>query len=173
MAPGMFVLGHLGIAAGLAWLLAFRWPSIRVDYRVLLAGAILPDLIDKPLGSLLGLQARLWAHTLIFLAALAALSRLRPLRGVAWLALGVAVHLALDMIWFEPNVALWPLYGWSFPTGVQSLGGYLYVLLTDPYVQFGEITGSILLVAFAKVHGLFSWSALRSFLRTGSVREAA
>lgn len=169
----MFVLGHLGITLGLAWLLAFRWPSIRMDYRVLLVGAVLPDLIDKPLGAVLGLQARLWAHTLIFLAVLAALGRLRPLHAVTWLALGVAVHLALDMIWFEPNIALWPLYGWSFPAGVLNLGGYLEVLLTDPYVQFGEITGSVLLIAFARAHGLFSWSALRSFLRTGTPRETA
>lgn len=169
----MFVLGHLGITAGLAWLLTWKWPAVQVDYRLVLAAALLPDLIDKPLGALLGLQSRLWAHTLLFLAALALLSRLRPLHAVAWVAFGVAVHLGLDLIWFEPGVVVWPLYGWSFPAGTQSVGGYLHTLLTDRYVQFGEITGAIVLGAFARAHGLFSWPRLARFLRTGRVPEAS
>ncbi len=167
----MFILGHLGITAALAWLLTWRWPSIRVDYRVVLVAAVLPDLIDKPLGALLGLQARLWAHTLLFLAALAALSRVPSLRPVTWLAFGVAVHLLLDQIWFEPHVVLWPAYGLAFPPGTQSLGGYLHTLLTDPYVQFGEGAGTVLLVAFAQTHGLFSRAGLVEFLRRGEARK--
>ena len=53
----MFVLGHFGIAAGLAWLLTFRRPG-PIDFRLVLVGAILPDLIDKPLGALLGVMSR-------------------------------------------------------------------------------------------------------------------
>lgn len=173
MAGGMFLLGHLGITLGLAWFLTWRWPTVRLDYRLVLLGAVLPDLIDKPLGAVLGLESRLWAHTLLFLAALALLSRARPLHALTWLAFGAGVHLVLDMIWFEPHVALWPLYGWTFPAGTQSLGGYFDLLLRDPYVQVGEVGGAVLLVAFAKVHGLLSWTTLRRFLRTGSLREAA
>jgi len=44
-----FLLGHLGIGLGLAWLLSWRSP-MRIDYRLVLFGALLPDLIDKPLG---------------------------------------------------------------------------------------------------------------------------
>ena len=167
----MFVLGHLGITVGLAWLITWRWPEVQVDYRLILVAALLPDLIDKPLGALLSLQARLWTHTLIFLAALALLSRLRPLRAFTWLAFGVAVHLTLDMIWFEPNVVLWPLYGWSFPAGTQSLGGYVRTLLTDAYVQFGEIVGASILLLLGWRYRMFSGKAVRKFLRDGRLVE--
>lgn len=134
---------------------------------------MLPDLVDKPLGALLGLESRLWAHTFLFLAVLALASRTRPLRGLTWIAFGVAVHLTLDMIWFEPNIALWPLFGLGFPPGTQSLGGYLEILLTDRYVELGEGLGTVLLIVFARAHGLLSWKALREFARTGIVRPAA
>src|SRR5437667_342927 len=45
----MFILAHLGIGLGLTWLLAWKSPA-RFDYRLVLFGSILPDLIDKPLG---------------------------------------------------------------------------------------------------------------------------
>src|SRR5438876_766918 len=68
----MFLLGHLGIGLGLAWLLSWKSPT-RIDYRWVLFGAILPDLIDKPLGFLAGLDSRLWAHTFLLLFAILAL----------------------------------------------------------------------------------------------------
>ncbi len=166
----MFALGHLGIAAGLAWVLTFRRPG-PIDFRLVLVGAILPDLIDKPLGALFGLEARLWAHTLLFLAAVLLLSRIPRLRGFAWVGFGVATHLLLDQIWFQPNVALWPFAG-PFLPGTLNLGGYLHVLLTDPYVQAGEVVGTILLVAFAWSHGLSSWSGLRDFLVRGELSRS-
>src|SRR5207244_2185297 len=43
----MFLLAHLGIGLGLAWLLAWKSPA-RFDYRLVLFGSILPDLIDQP-----------------------------------------------------------------------------------------------------------------------------
>src|SRR5437016_14320643 len=69
----MFLLAHLGIGLGLAWLLAWKSPA-RFDYRLVLFGSILPDLIDKPLGYALGLETRIWSHTFVFLFALLAVS---------------------------------------------------------------------------------------------------
>jgi len=77
----MFLLGHLGIGLGLAWLLSWKSPT-RIDYRWVLFGAILPDLIDKPLGFLTGLDSRLWAHTFLFLFPILALSFVPSLRGL-------------------------------------------------------------------------------------------
>src|SRR2546430_17132957 len=86
IAAQVFLLGHLGIGLGLAWLLSTR-SSVRIDYRLILVGSILPDLIDKPLAFLLSLEGRLWAHTFLFLFAILALSfvpswRRVPLSGV-------------------------------------------------------------------------------------------
>src|SRR6266545_7870475 len=87
--PGVFLLGHLGIGLGLAWLLSWRSP-VRVDYRLVLFGAILPDLIDKPLGYVFGLETRLWAHTLLFLFVVLGLSFVPSLRPLRFVGFGVA-----------------------------------------------------------------------------------
>ncbi len=144
----MYTLGELGIGLGLAWLVSYRNPSA-VDFRFVLVGAILPDLIDKPLGALLHLEARLWAHSLLFLGILAALGLWPGLRKMRWMAFGDAVHLLVDLIWEQPMVALWPVLGLAFPAGEQSFESYFQILLTDPYVQFGEIVGGAILVAVA------------------------
>src|SRR5436309_15961922 len=109
----MFLLGHLGIGLGLAWLLSWKSPT-RIDYRWVLFGAILPDLIDKPLGFLAGLDSRLWAHTFLFLFAILALSFVPSLRGLRLIGFGVATHLLLELIWNQPAIVLYQAYGWAF-----------------------------------------------------------
>src|SRR5438552_13741940 len=102
----MFALGHLGIGKKLA-ARPFRHFSPG-DKRAFFVGALLPDLIDKPLyyipawvtgreaagaGILSG--THLFAHTGLFLLALsvaALVTRSRPLRA---LAIGVATHCVL------------------------------------------------------------------------------
>ena len=163
-----FLLGHLGIGLGLAWLLSWRSPA-RIDYRLVLFGAILPDLIDKPLGYVLGFQTRLWAHTFLFLFAILALSFVPSLRTWRLVGFGVATHLLLDEIWDLPKVFWYPAYGWTFPAVPFSTDVWFEALLHDPYVQFGEIAGAILLIAFAWVHGIRSWGAFRAFLRHGTL----
>ncbi len=139
----------------------------------MLLGSILPDLIDKPLAAILHLSGRMWAHTLLFLAAILVLSLWPALRGLRWVGFGDAVHLLVDLIWQEPMVALWPLLGVAFPAGEQSFGSYFQILLTDPYVQFGEIVGGAILIAAAWHYRLFSWPRLRQFLRSGRLIEPA
>lgn len=170
--PRVFLFGHLGVGLGLVWLAAsgIRW---KPDYRLVLLGTILPDLIDKPLGLVLGLDSRLWGHTLLFFVMLALLDRLPALRGIGWLGVGVGTHLLLDQIWEAPAVVLWPALGWAFPTGALSVEFYWYVLLTDPVVQLGEAVGIAILAGFAWTQGIRSWDALRSFVRSGAVARAS
>ncbi len=162
----MYALGELGIGLGLAWLVSYR-NRAGVDFRLVLVGSVLPDLIDKPLAVVLHLSGRMWAHSLLFLAAILLLSLWPALRGLRWVGFGDAVHLLVDLIWQEPAVALWPFLGVAFPAGETSLGGYLQILLTDPYVQFGEIVGAIILLTAAGYYHLFSWPRLKRFLRDG------
>ncbi|MHC1582882.1 MAG: metal-dependent hydrolase, partial [Candidatus Syntropharchaeia archaeon] len=68
----MFILGHLGVTLGIA-VLFFRILKIKPDrqlYLSVLIGAILPDLVDKPIGEILLANSisngRLFAHTLLF-----------------------------------------------------------------------------------------------------------
>src|SRR5205809_7320500 len=109
----MFLLGHLGIGLGLAWLLSWKSPT-RIDYRWVLFGAILPDLIDKPLGFLTGLDSRLWAHTFLLLFAILALVFVPSLRGLRLGGFRVATHLLLDLIWYQPPFVMYPADGWTF-----------------------------------------------------------
>lgn len=164
----MFVLGHLGVGLGLAWLLSWR-SSGRVDYRLVLFGALLPDLVDKPLAFVLNLDTRLWGHTFLFLGAVLALS-LIPSWGVLRLVgFGTATHFLLDQIWIEPAVAWYPAYGWSFAATPFTVDGWLEALLHDPFVQAGELLGTVLLVAFAWSHGIRSRRALWTFIRHGTI----
>ncbi|HEX9567494.1 MAG TPA: metal-dependent hydrolase [Thermoplasmata archaeon] len=162
----MFLLGHLGIGLGLAWLLSWKSPT-RIDCRFVLFGAILPDLIDKPLAYVTGLDSRLWAHTFLFLFAILALSFVPMLRGLRLVGFGVATHLLLDLIWNQPAIVLYPRYGWSFPTAPFNVGAWFDTLRHDPYVQAGEIVGFVILTAFAWVHGIRSWKTLREFVVHG------
>lgn len=168
----MYALGELGIGLGLGWLVSYRNRGA-VDFRLVLLGSILPDLIDKPLGAVLHLEARLWAHSLLFLAGILALSLWPALRGLRWVGFGDAVHLLVDLIWQQPTVALWPFLGLAFPAGEQSFGGYLVTLLTDPYVQFGEIVGGAILLATAWHYRLFSRKRMKRFLRDGRLVRPA
>ena len=96
--------------------------GLRLDYRLVMLGSMLPDLIDKPLGHFILRDTlnngRIYGHTLAFALALLVFSLVALRIGkagpvVVWL--GLMAHLALDGMWQSPDTLLWPLYGWSFP----------------------------------------------------------
>src|SRR5438132_8873502 len=94
---------------GLAWLLAWKSPA-RFDYRLILFGAILPDLIDKPLGYALGLETRVWSHTFVFLSAILAVSFAPRVWILRFVGCGVATHLRVDPIVEMAWVVMSPAY---------------------------------------------------------------
>lgn len=109
---------HLG---GVLWLFRWVFGDPRVDVRFLLAGALVPDLIDLPFGSLFMGTGEVWAHSLVVPSLFMALVLLRTRRGRrrrAWMALGVGwlLHLLLDGMWVDQEVFLWPLFG-DIPKG--------------------------------------------------------
>ena len=168
IAAQVFLLGHLGIGLGLAWLLSTR-SSVRIDYRLILVGAILPDVIDKPLAFLLSLEGRLWAHTFLFLFAILALSFVPSWRGLRLVGFGVSTHLLLDRIWNQPAVVLYPAYGWTFPAASFDVDFWVQALLHDPLIQAGEIVGLAVLVGFVWASGIRSWQTLGDFVRHGTL----
>lgn len=169
----MYLLAHFAFGLAAADLARrFRGRPARVDFRWILLGAVLPDLIDKPFGFALGLSGRTWGHTALFSLVLTLSGLILLRRGSApsaWLAFGSWTHLLLDQMWGMPPTLLYPLFGWTFPPGDRSLLGYLLVLLTDPVVQIGEVIGGVVLLAMAWQYGVRDWPALRRFLATGDV----
>jgi hypothetical protein len=155
----VFALGHLGLGKKIA-----TWPYRRfsaVERRAFFLGALLPDLIDKPLfyiplwltgrrGAAAGLLTgtHLFAHTGLFLIALvmaALITRSLPIRAVA---IGVATHFVLDCVGLSMGMGtlLWPLFGWHFPAyPFKNLGQHLATVL-NPVTLAGELAGAAILL---------------------------
>jgi len=89
----------------------FVFPDPRFDYRLLLVGALLPDLVDVPFG-----QAR-WAHSLtVAVGALALVMAVtagrKPIRRLLLgLPIGMLLHLAWDGAFASTDVFWWPFTG--------------------------------------------------------------
>ena len=151
----------------------------RLDYRLVIVGSLIPDLIDKPIGlwlapDLVNGSTRGIAHTLAFgLVLLAVLSlAFRPglSLNVLTLALGNAGHLVLDQMWGSSRVLLWPLMGWDFPQRASSISQYADSKIWDTlrfYADPPELIGAIVILALAVK--LWRERSVRSFLRSGAV----
>src|SRR4051812_31653092 len=154
----VFALGHLGLGKRIA-----AWPYRRFsprERRAFFLGALLPDLIDKPLfyipfwltgrrGAAAEILSgtHLFAHTGLFLLALviaALVTRSRPVRAVA---IGIATHFILDCVGLSMGLGtlLWPLFGWHFPAyPFRNLGQHLTTIL-NPVTLAGELLGAAIL----------------------------
>jgi len=153
----------------------------RVDYRFLLLGALLPDILDKPIGQVFFRAAfsngRIFGHTLLFsVLIMAAGFYLYARRGGStkglWLSCGCLAHLCLDEMWSMPRTLLWPLYGWGFERfeGLELthwVRDIFASLVTKPGVYVPETIGVLILFAFFL--RLLQQRRLHSFLRTGMI----
>ncbi len=82
-------------------------------------GAVLPDLIDKPVGQIIFATSigygRIWAHTLLFfllvLAAGLVIWKYRKTPVLCGVAVGILSHEVLDQMWQEQANWLYPLLG--------------------------------------------------------------
>lgn len=94
----------------------------RLDYRIVMAGAMLPDIIDKPIGAFFFRETyssgHIYGHTLLFLVLTAIaglyLYKTRRLTWALALSIGTFTHLIFDRIWWASRTLFWPLLGISF-----------------------------------------------------------
>jgi hypothetical protein len=109
-----------GAVIGLLLMALFRDRMVVV---VCCIGAMLPDILDKPLGHLVLASSldngRIYAHSLLFLALLFIVGGLiwKSRGSILVLILGVGVisHLYLDTIWELPTTVFYPLLGPFIP----------------------------------------------------------
>ena len=148
------------------------------DYRILLLGSLLPDLIDKPIGRIFFYDVfqngRIFGHTLIFNMCLIALgiytvARWRQSQFLI-LAFGSFIHLMLDQMWLNTKTLFWPVYGWYFPkTAATDFIGWLpnmiHTLTAYPSIYIPEIIGVSVLIWFAA--RLVLKKQVHTFIRTG------
>lgn len=155
------ILWYAGLALAVVWNV-FRDPAI--DHRLVIAGALVPDLLDLPFAR------PAFAHTLAFsvllLGVVMAVSRGRRLlrRRLLALPIGTFLHLVLAGTWTTGQVLWWPILGPGFPAGslVPSLG----------VAVIEEIAGAWAVGWFVWRFGLSDARRRRAFLRSGRLEVA-
>jgi hypothetical protein len=153
------LLWFLGTAVLSVW---YVFTDPRFDYRLLVVGAVVPDLIDIPAG-----QAR-WAHSLtVSVGMLAAVMLVtagrKPIRRLLLgLPIGMMLHLVFDGAWASTKVFWWPFLGSWGNVDVPSIQrGWWNVPL--------EIAGAVMLLWIWKRFDLADPERRRTWWRTGVV----
>lgn len=172
------LLWHLGAPL---WLFRWIFRDPKVDVRFLLFGAILPDLIDLPVGTLMLADrystGELWFHSLtvpsIYMIVVL-LSTRRGRRRRAWMALGVGwlFHLLIDGMWVHDEVFLWPFFGWEIPAGDAPYWSLAWErALSDPWRWLTEAVGVGYLIWLWVVLGLSDRARRRTTIETGRLPD--
>lgn len=195
----MLIFGHMGVTLGITKIyeksnniMNKRKSELQLDYRIVLIGALLPDIIDKPLVVLTANNpvgsAKSIAHSLFFVLFLLILGLISLLRyrknGILLLALCSLIHQMLDGMWRYPKEFLWPIYGLRKIDSGKSVGTLavsgaakiknvheyisginLIQLLSIPYFYVSEIIGGIIILCFFA--SLIYNKQIGNFIRTG------
>jgi len=151
----MLLFGHIGITLGIAWLIESKL-KVKIDYKLIAIGSLLPDIIDKPVGMiLLPLNnGRVFGHTLLFVLILLLIGL--KYRKSLFLSFASFLHLIEDEIWNEPETLFWPLFGFEFPAKEHlSFYEYLSKILSEytpslSHVFISEVIGLIMILAFLR-----------------------
>ena len=174
----MLFFGHIGLTLLIVFLVAVAL-KIGIDYRLVIAGSLLPDIIDKPVGEYIFNEifhnGRIFGHTLLFLAVLAIIALLVAKRyrywGIGILTVGAAFHQVEDQMWGAVSTWFWPLFGWAFPQ--YERGDYILMLLSNlismPDVWVPEAVGIAILTTFVVRFRLYRPENARAFVFTGSL----
>jgi len=152
------ILFPAGLALVVAWLV-FHDPAF--DYRLLVAGALIPLVVDAPVG-------RAWVgHTLVFAVAtmtgVMVLTRRRRVirRHAIAVPIGMLLALVASAMWTRPKVLWWPAFGARF----------VHVALIPPVAVavVEELAGAVAIGWFVHRFALLDPEHRRTWLRTGRV----
>ncbi len=198
----MLLFGHLGTTLGAARIIeslssksGSTQAKASIDYRLIMLGAMLPDIIDKPLVLMLADKpvgsARFIAHSLIFTVALLVFGELCEVvferSGFLIIACASFAHIIEDLIWCTPKVLFWPYYNWVYGNINTSRptfsSGYIESrvriittsvsklnwgeILSKPSVFIPELIGGVIIVYF--LAKLILNRKLFEFIRTGKL----
>ena len=109
-------------------------PAIFFDFRLVMIGSIVPDILDKPMGFFLALDLlngnlRTIGHGGLFALAfvMAGLATHFILRNPQLLVMAVASagHMVMDQMWKQWDTLLWPLRGLEYPFATTTMSEYL------------------------------------------------
>lgn len=151
----------------------FRNTDGTIDYRMVIIGSMLPDIIDKPLALFINnpdyFSGRGIFHSLLFNLILLSGGILLKRAWLRVLWFGSLMHLLLDSIWNVPVTLFWPLMGWFPPRDYDTLlQQILKDLVSKPEVFIPEILG-FFVVAFIAFR-VIKTDGIKKFLKNGTVR---
>ncbi len=169
------LLWHLGIATLIVYVTLGRR---RIDYRMILIGAVLPDIVDGVLGLFLfeGQVARWIAHSMLAAIVVTVVIILGfkgdTRQSLFGLGVGWLLHLVADGMWQAPQTFLWPAFETEFSTSPRE--PYSWDLLLDPIAHLttwgGELIGLSILAWFWVAFRLGEDNRFRLFLSDGYLR---
>jgi hypothetical protein len=193
----MLLFAHVGITAGAARLtdiaflpdvlqnngsgfryrIAFVLSNLRdtsgnLDYRMIIIGSMLPDIIDKPLLLLFSesglFTGRSHAHTLLFAALLLSAGILSRKSWLLTLALANVTHLILDSLWDNPKTLFWPFLGGFESYEAEGWFSDIWYNLTHvPAIYVPEIIG--LVVTGFLIYKIVKAKGINRFIRHGVI----
>jgi hypothetical protein len=157
--PEAVLLWFAGLSFVLVWAI-FR--DTALDYRLVMAGALLPDVVDVFTGGAGPMHTLIVSVALLFVVMLATRRRRVLRRRLLAVPIGTFVHLVLDGMWRRTEVFWWPFFGADFadtplPTAARS--AVTIVLM--------ELAGAIALVWAYRRFRLHEPERRSKFLRTG------
>lgn len=146
-----------------------------IDYRLVLLGSLLPDIIDKPLwlfaSSDIFRSGRAYSHTFLFnlvllICGLILIKYRKP--RLLIISLSSFTHLVQDRMWHEPVALWWPLLG-QFPVSetVGWMSNIILALFSDSGTYVPEIIGLIITLLLG--YRLLSRKGTSGFIRTGAI----
>ncbi|MGH9264534.1 MAG: hypothetical protein ACRD1D_07570 [Acidimicrobiales bacterium] len=147
-----------GVALGLVWLV-FRDPAF--DYRLVVVGALLPDLVDAPLGGARVAHTLLGAVAVLTVVMLATRGRRHARRSLLAVPIGMFAHLVADGMWARTETFWWPFFGRSLTDRLPFLDHGLPVLVLE------ELAGIAIVAWCWRRFRLGDPAVRRQFFRTG------
>lgn len=165
----------MGVAAALTYVTLGRR---RIDYRFVLLGAVLPDVVDGLLGLFFfeGPAGRWIAHSLVavIVVSVAIVVAFQGERRLALFGIGVGwlLHLVADGMWLAPETFFWPLFGTGFSRAPAE--PYSGDLFANPLSNAGawaqELLGAAILAWFWVAFSLGRNDRIKLFLKDGYLR---
>lgn len=171
----MLVFGHMGFTVAVFYVFQRIFPKYDIDYRLVILGSLLPDIIDKPIGYLIFQKyyenGWIYGHTLLFSLTLLTLSYFIE-RKYLVLGFSTLLHLIEDrVVIYMPRTFLWPLLGWDFSKNEEFASKWfehvVSGLYSDWYIQITEIIGAVVIFYLMLRYGLYRRHNLVAFMRSG------
>ena len=169
------ILWHLGITTAIVYVTLGRR---RIDYRFILLGSVLPDIVDGVLGLFLfdGPAGRWAAHSIlaVVVVSVAIIVGLKGERRLSVFGIGVGwlLHLVADGMWEAPETFFWPAFGGDFSDSPAE--PYSWDVLLDPLSHLGtwggEVVGFAILAWFWVAFEMGRDNRFRLFLSDGYLR---